>query len=317
MTRAEAMPLMPPQTWEALVETCGGNPLHLPFGHEVDLSERDRLHLVFRNGTHIVACAIAYRQKAGWRKKDLFLPVAPALVSSDMREAVMLSVLDFARHSGFRDVHVAPHWGATFDDLPSFSGHAEGVVIEFVLDLSPDLETLLTGMHKVHRKNIRRAERNGITLRQDGSLEALLSLRAMQEVAAERSARRGGGFKVRDRAYFERVQERVYKPGFGELLLAEQHGTPVAALAYLTGARRAITVRSGATPVGYETYAMYLLQYEVVKRAKERGSIELNLGGVAETAAEEGHPERGLYDFKRGFGGKALRSTGLRVAVNP
>jgi len=317
MIHAEAMPIMPPKTWEALVETCGGNPLHLPFAHEVDLSEKDRLHLVFQNDTNVVACAIAYRQKAGWRKKDLYLPAPPAFVSPDMREAVMQSLLDFARRSGFREIHVAPHWGVTFDALPSLSGHAEGVIIEFALDLSPDLETLLAGMHKVHRKNIRRAERNEIAVRQDRSLEALLSLRAMQEVAAERSAERGGGFKVRDRAYFERVQERVYAPGFGELLLAEQHGTPVAALAYLTGARRAITVRSGATPIGYETYAMYLLQYEVIKRAKERGSIELNLGGVTEAAAEEGHPERGLYDFKRGFGGNALRSTGLRVVVNP
>jgi len=316
MIRTEATHIMPPQTWESLVETCGGHPLHLPFAHEADLSEKDRRHLVFQNDTNIVGCAVAYQQRVGWRKKELFLPAAPAVSAREAREAVMLSLVDFARRGGYHTVRVAPHWGETFETIPSFAGQTEGVIVEFVLDLSPDLETLLAGMHKVHRKNIRRAERNGLTIRRDGSLEALLSLRTMQEVAAERSAQKGGGFKVRDRAYFERAEERIYGPGFGELLLAEQNGTTVAGLAYLLGARRAITVRSGATPVGYETYAMYLLQYEVIKRAKERGAIELNLGGVPEVAAEEGHPERGLYDFKRGFGGPALRSTGLRVMVN-
>ena len=316
MIRTEALSDMNETTWESLVEACGGHPLHLPFANEVDLSAKDRMHLVFQNGSTVAGCAIAYRQKAGWRKKDLFLPAAPALNTPELRESIMVSLVDFARRSGFDTLHVAPHWGVTFDDVPSFSGQAEGSVVEFALDLSPDLETLLSGMHTVHRTNIRRAERNGITMRQDGSIEALMTLRAMQEVAAERSAKRGSGFKVRDRAYFERVQERVYGPGFGELLLAEQNGVPVAALAYLTGARRAMTVRSGATPAGYETYAMYLLQFEVIKRAKERSTIEINLGGVPEAAAEEGHPERGLYDFKRGFGGRPLRSTGLRVVVN-
>jgi lipid II:glycine glycyltransferase (peptidoglycan interpeptide bridge formation enzyme) len=74
-----------------------------------------------------------------------------------------------------------------------------------------------------------------------------------------------------------------------------------------------MTVRSGSTPEGYETRAMYLLQAAVIDRARERGFPELNLGGVPEAAAAEGHPEHGLYDFKKGFGAAPCLRTGLTV----
>jgi lipid II:glycine glycyltransferase (peptidoglycan interpeptide bridge formation enzyme) len=304
--------------WERLVEACGGNPLHLPAVHEADLPEKDRLHLVFREGSETAACAIAYCRVPRWRRPSWLLLPAPPAVRPDAaakRYAVYQGLLDFARRSRCRELIVHPHWGTTFDGFAPFSGHETKAVVEFVLDLGQDMEVITSGMHKVHRKNIRRAERDGVTVRQDDSLEALLTLRSMQEVASERSARRGGGFTVRDRGYFERVHRRVYDAGRGELLLAERGGTTVAGLAYLTGARRAITVRSGATPEGYETRAMYLLQNEVIKRVQHRGLIELNLGGVTEEAEKEGHSERGLYDFKRGWGGAALRSTGIRMEL--
>jgi lipid II:glycine glycyltransferase (peptidoglycan interpeptide bridge formation enzyme) len=168
-------------------------------------------------------------------------------------------------------------------------------------------------MDRVHRKNIRRAERAGLEVAPEPSPEALLVLRSMQELAAERSRQKGGGFRIRSREYFMKLHTHVFSPGIGELWTARKNGEIVAALAYLGAAGRAMTVRSGSSAVGYETRAMYLLQHAVIRRVRERGFTELNLGGVPEAAAGEDHPEHGLYDFKKGFGGESRLRTGLTV----
>ena len=203
--------------------------------------------------------------------------------------------------------------GVSFADVPSLAGYLTNRTLEFVVDLRPEPEAILAAMDRVHRKNIRRAERTGLEIEQDPSLDSLLTLRSMQELAAERSRQKGGGFRIRTREYFEKLYTHVFSPGIGELWVARKDGDVVAALAYLGAAGRAMTVRSGSSALGYEIRAMYLLQDAVIRRARERGFEELNLGGIPEAAAEADHPEHGLYDFKKGFGGKARLRTGLAV----
>jgi len=75
---------------------------------------------------------------------------------------------------------------------------------------------------------------------------------------------------------------------------------------------KGVTVRSGCTPEGYESYAMYLLQTELLKRVKERGIVTLNIGGVPAAAEKPEHPQHGLYEFKQGFGGPpAIRTAAV------
>jgi lipid II:glycine glycyltransferase (peptidoglycan interpeptide bridge formation enzyme) len=200
--------------------------------------------------------------------------------------------------------------------MPAFSSHVSEVLVEFVLDLDRAPEAIEAGMHRVHRKNVRRATRDGVTVAPDSSLEGLLTLRSMQQSSSERSAQKGGGFTVRDRSFFERLHKTVYAPGRGELLFAYRDGKTLAGLAYVTGAGRSITVRSGSTPEGYALQAMYVLQSSVIDRARERGLRALNLGGVPEAAATPDHPQRGLYEFKRGWGGHETHSEGIHMTVS-
>ncbi|MHB9020136.1 MAG: peptidoglycan bridge formation glycyltransferase FemA/FemB family protein, partial [Minisyncoccota bacterium] len=73
--------------------------------------------------------------------------------------------------------------------------------------------------------------------------------------------------------------------------------------------------RSGATREGYESSAMYLLQYELIRRLKEEGVKQLNIGGVPEGATDPSHPNHGLYNFKRYFGGVPFRRTSLKIEL--
>ena len=320
MIRMEASPQMNSEEWERLVRDCGGHPLHLPDVHAAEQADGERVHLLFHKGTQVVGCALAFlNERSRFRKKPrLFLLPAAVAVRDDGgvdRTSIYEHILDLARNRGCRELIIQPNWGTHLEDVPLLSSHVDEVLIEFVLDLTRDPSAIEAGMHRVHRKNVRRAGRDGVTVEPDVTLDGLLTLRSMQQVSSDRSATKGGGFTVRDRAFFERLHKNVYAPGRGELLLARHEGKTVAGLAYVIGAGRAITVRSGSTPEGYALQAMYLLQSCVIQRAREHGVFELNLGGVPEAAAGEGHPQRGLYDFKRGWGGVETRSAGIRMAI--
>lgn len=312
----------PPADWERLVAACGGNPLHLPQVHLADRAGDTLRFLVFRREGSDAACGLAFLEAArsgvlGRRKRTLSLPTAPAALdrSPGGRAERITALVRHGREAGQHRLAVGCGWGETFSDLPEFAPHVTDAVIDFVLDLRPEPEALLAGMHKVHRKNVRRAERHGLTVRAESSLEGLLALRKVQEVSAERAASRGDGFRVRDTGYFRRVQELIYGPGLGEVLLALEGEICVAALAVLWTGERAMTVRSGSTARGYDTSAMYLLQHVALLRSRERGQTEINLGGVPEAAAGADHSQHGLHEFKKGFGGRACLRQALAVEL--
>jgi GNAT acetyltransferase-like protein len=245
----------------------------------------------------------------------LVLPTGPAIARSELARDVHAALVSFARENGFDRLEIQPRYSpkpAPDDLLAKYAGAG---IIEFVLDLAREPEEILMGMHKIHRKNVRRAERSGLTVQADDSLEAMLRLREMQLVASERAEAREHGFRVGDEGWFRRLHAQVYATGPGHVLLARAGNDPVAALAYLKGARRALTVRSGSQPRGYEMRAMYLLHHELIRNLREQGVLELNLGGVPSAATDPAHPQAGLHEFKAGFGGTACLRTGVDVPL--
>jgi hypothetical protein len=306
----------PDPQWRQLVEACQGNPLHLHQVHLGDRDEKDLRYLIFDRNDAAVACAPAFvstphlhRLRGKVRTLELPTAAATAMREPGELEEVYRRLIEGCRVLGCGRLVVGHGWGECFDGWPALGGHITERVVEFVLDLGAPLDELLAGMHKAHRKNIRRAEKLGLTVRVETTPEALEQLRQVQLVSAGRSTDRGHGFAVRDANYYRRVHERVYGAGLGEVLLAFQGNDCVGALAYLHLGTKGITVRSGCTRAGYETYAMYLLEHSLLARAKELGLRELNLGGVPADAEGENHPQHGLFEFKRGFGGRSWLRT--------
>jgi Acetyltransferase (GNAT) domain len=306
--------------WTGTVAACDGNPLHVP---AVTASEYPGIPcrgLVFERDGRVIGCALAYfppRRRLRFLPagNDLELPTAVAIGpehrTSETKDALYGALLAHARDRRARLLVIRPRWGDEFSDLPRLAPFVRSGTLEFVVDLDRDEEGIRGAMHKFHRKNVRRAEREGLAVVNDPSLAGLLRLRDLQRNSADRSASRGGGFGIRTDAFFRDVHARVYSLGLGDVLFARDGEAELAALAVVTAAGKGITVRSGSTPQGYERLAMYLLQDAVLRRGRERGLRELNLGGVPEGAREEGHVQHGLYQFKKGFGGREC----LRHAV--
>jgi hypothetical protein len=295
--------------WAELAGACGGNPLHLEAVTAADYPGSAALRLVFRGAERSVGCALAYatpRRRWRWLPagRDLELPTFPAVTAGgEGRRAAVDALVAFARGNGYRTLVVRPRFGDSLEDLPHLGPYATTGTLEFVVDLRKDWDAVRAAMHRFHRKNVRRAERESLEVASDPSVAGLLALRDLQMGSARRSAERGGGFHVRETAYFEKVHALVYAGGLGDVVFAKSEGRVLAGLAWVAGARKGITVRSGSTAEGYDRGAMYLLQDAVLREAHRRGLEELNLGGVPEGAREPGHVQHGLYDFKRGFGG--------------
>ncbi len=189
------------------------------------------------------------------------------------------------------------------------------------LSLAPTEEQLLASLSKGHRADIRRAEREGVSVRA-GSIDS--DPEVLQQMLAATRERKEFGFH--SAAYWRRLMN-----AFGDaarLLVAERDDTPVAASLVLAWGRHGIYLAAGSTRAGLDHRAAHLLQWHAIRWARERGAQSWDLWGIAdargrhELAAAGGATETelatldaearrdpldGVYRFKKGWGGEVVR----------
>lgn len=179
-----------------------------------------------------------------------------------------------------------------------------------VVDLQGDEETLLQRMKPKARYNIRLAAKKGIQVQPSRDIQAFYRL---MQATGERDA-----FGVHSLAYYQRAYELFQPRGECELLLATYETEPLAALMVFARGERAWYVYGASSNRHRERMPTYLLQWETMRWARNRGCREYDLWGVPdedEAALEAGFETRsdglwGVYRNKRGFGGRLLRSAG-------
>lgn len=305
-----------------MIENLNGTPFHLPEVWDVGAGPDSLRYLVWEDGGVPVAAAVGIVERKRVLRflpgsAALHLPTAPVLQegSGVLRHELYATLQRSCAEQRFRDIAVDSRWGEEPELAGQLGVSVEYPLVEFLVDCTRGEEALLQAMHKKHRKNLRLAQDSGLEVVEDATLEAFLSVREMQQSSAERSAEKGNRYGIQDERFYRESFEAIYRNGPGRVLFARKGGESVAALAYLELGRKAITVRSGSTPVGYETSAMYLLQFELFKRLARRGFSELNIGGVPAEAAEPSHPQHGLYNYKRYYGGNPRACAGFTLNV--
>jgi peptidoglycan pentaglycine glycine transferase (the first glycine) len=179
-----------------------------------------------------------------------------------------------------------------------------------VVDLEGEEEELLARMHQKTRYNVRLAERKGVHVSSWQDLEAFGKM--MRETAQRDS------FGAHMPSYYKCAYDLFHPSGACELFVAEYDGMPLAALMAFTNGSRAWYFYGASTSLERNRMPTYLLQWEAMKWARERGCREYDLWGVPDEEhqiLEEEFPKRkddlwGVYRFKRGFGGNLIRSIG-------
>jgi lipid II:glycine glycyltransferase (peptidoglycan interpeptide bridge formation enzyme) len=184
------------------------------------------------------------------------------------------------------------------------------------LDLAAPPDALLAAMSKGHRADIRRAAREGVTVRA-GQGEA--DLGSYYDVMRETATR--AGFGIHSRAYYGEAWRL-----FGEhalLLLAERAGRVVATCLVFAWAGTGTYLYGGSTDEGLRAGANHAVQWEALQWAQARGCRVYDFWGIpdvfglaagadeierARLEAEAQHdPLFGVYRFKKGFGGRVVR----------
>jgi len=186
-----------------------------------------------------------------------------------------------------------------------------------LVDLQEDEEEILMRMKSKTRYNIRLSSRKGVAVRVGTSEDWGM----LYKMYAETSVR--DGFAIRDENYYRTVwqlfrpQTSDFRLPLAELLIADVDGEPVAAIFVFYFAERAYYVYGMSTTNHRNKMPTYLLQWEAMKRAKERGCTVYDLWGAPEIF-DESDDMWGVFRFKSGLGGEVVRTLGAwDYAPNP
>jgi lipid II:glycine glycyltransferase (peptidoglycan interpeptide bridge formation enzyme) len=126
------------------------------------------------------------------------------------------------------------------------------------------------------------------------------------------------GFGIHTQAYYQAAHQLFVPAGQGRLLLAEHEGRLLAALVVFALDETACYMYGASSNEGRKLMPTYLLQWEAMLWAKEKGCRFYDLWGVPdedESVLESEFTRRsdglwGVYRFKRGFGGQLVRTAG-------
>lgn len=179
-----------------------------------------------------------------------------------------------------------------------------------LVDLNGSEENILGRMKQKTRYNIRLALKKGVVVYPSSDID---TFHRLMLVTSERDR-----FGVHSRTYYQRAYELFHPRGECELLFAEFQGDPLAALMVFARGRRAWYFFGASSDMQRENMPTYLLQWEAMRWARNRGCMTYDLWGVPdadEDILEAGFTQRhdglwGVYRFKRGFGGQLYRAQG-------
>lgn len=198
------------------------------------------------------------------------------------------------------------------------------------VDMTRDLPTILAQMKPKWRYNIRLAERKGIKVR-EGSPADLPSFYRLMRTTGARDK-----FAIHSEDYYGvAIKEMV--PGLARFLVAEYEGEMLAAILVTALGEEAIYLYGASGNAHRERMPNHALHWAAIQWAKARGCARYDLWGIADVAdvgtqylKEEKSPAaglesrpssieansdhsplpHGLYQFKRGFGGKVVQYIG-------
>jgi lipid II:glycine glycyltransferase (peptidoglycan interpeptide bridge formation enzyme) len=238
----------------------------------------------------------------------LHLRQGPVLREWDRRTVgeILRFIRDFAQKRGASYVRVSP---LVKEDNPVISYlkeiglkeapiHNVDAENRWVLDISQELEAILKSMRKTTRYLIRKGESENIKVtcsQADVDIEKFLKI--YYETA--RSKKFVPHLLVKEEIEVFRKEDQSF------VYLAEDKGEILGGAVINYYGSEAIYRHGATTSAGRNTPASYLIQWQAIKDAKEKGLRLYNFWGVSKEDDPK-DPWFGLSQFKKGFGGERV-----------
>jgi len=247
--------------------------------------------------------AVTILEKSTLLGRWWYLPKGPLVASGKELLGLLKKLQAFARTEGVFMIKVE----SEIDASNELSLQAAGLqkvkpvipnASTITLDISAKPDDLLASLPQKGRHAIKRAERDGVTIRSvEPTDEHCRTMYALLSETAE------GRFGLRPYSYYERYWRVFAEAGQGQLFFAEYEGRVVAgAYAMVYGDKS--TYKDGASVRDRSAYgASHLLQWHVIEWAKEHGSRLHDFCGSPPSAQinDETHPHYGIGRFKQSF----------------
>ncbi|EWT01809.1 peptidoglycan bridge formation protein FemAB [Intrasporangium oryzae NRRL B-24470] len=220
----------------------------------------------------------------------------------DVVEPVGTAVVATLRRLGFE--HLAAEDGFT-------AGQPEYV---FQVPLAGRSEAdVLAGMNQLWRRNIKKTEKNGVTVRVGDATD----IPAFHRVYVETAER--DRFTPRGVGYFEQMYAALSAedPDRIRVYLAEHEGDVLAATLWIRVGDHAWYSYGASTAAKRELQASTAIQWRMLRDSIAAGCTTYDLRGITNTVASD-NPHIGLIRFKVGTGGEAVRLAGeWDLPLNP
>lgn len=171
------------------------------------------------------------------------------------------------------------------------------------LNLEKPLDEILAGFKQKTRYNIRLAERKEVTTRKGSASD----FKQLYKLYAETSLR--DGFAIRNSAYYSSLWEIFSNAGMLDILIADYHSQPVAALFLFHLRQNSWYLYGMSAQSERDRMPNHLLQWEAIKLAKALGCTRYDMWGAPDVF-EPTDSMWGVYKFKEGFNGDVVRMIG-------
>lgn len=230
-------------------------------------------------------------------------PIFSAAADAAWRRRAVIAALAHLRESGVVSLFLRSHPQAgleEFAEVGSVVDHSP----HYLIPLDLPLEEIMAGMRKGHRRNMRRAAKEGQVAVHDPGWEHLEEFHGIYSATMDRlDARPEYRF---DRRYFEGLRDEVGE--HASLWVLEMDGI-VAGAHVVTEVDGTVQYLLGATHPDYRGKVSQVAIFDAVLRwAHARGDRQYVLGGGAQES---------LLHFKAGFTKEAVRETTARIVVDP
>lgn len=267
---------------------------------------------IFRLGVYtadnvLIGAALLIKIKAK-RGTYLLCPHGPLLQPQAVEELQLLldAIIELGRTEHVDFIRIAPLLPAKTDQSTKFERrkfkraplhvHPE---LSWILNIMPAETALLAQMRKTTRYCIKKAEKDGVTVRASTSQADLESFWQLYQATAERQK-----FVPFSKSYLERELKVFGQHDMVRIFLAEYDGEPIAGAIIIFTAHEAFYHQGASASIANKLNAAYLLQWEAIKLAKQRGCQKYNFWGISPLDQPK-HPWAGLSLFKQGFAGQA------------
>jgi len=175
-----------------------------------------------------------------------------------------------------------------------------------IVELTAD-EALLAAFDKDTRYAVRRAEREGVTVRVVEGADQTHAIDELHRLVGETQQR--AGFPMPPLERYRVAWRALASAGRAAILEARRDGELLASGMVVLEGSRSYYLFSGSRREERgepKHYASYALQWEMMRLARDRGATHHDLWGVAPPGAGPEHAWHGVGLFKKGFGGREV-----------